>query len=132
MEINCVMNVKDKVRKKDDEEDISPSRLPRNFICIDPSQRQLVFEYLSSFDQGIKEPALFHLRLCLHCREVAEVVLKINKSLGPKTGRRLHGENSEVKAEAEGILCAEAVGAELGAEDDEGEKEADFASNSPA
>jgi hypothetical protein len=102
------MKTNEKVKKRCPETESNPSRLPKNFICIDPAERPVVFDFLkdSTQDQTLKDAALIHLRLCLHCREAAATVLKIKKYLEPKSDY-LHVAQSEVAVEAEEISCME-------------------------
>lgn len=85
------MKVKNKLRRRRSEADAELSQIPRKFICIDPAQKHLVFDFLSDFNHDLRETALVHLRLCLHCCEVAQTVLKI------KSGHCLHAAQSEVE-----------------------------------
>lgn len=49
--------------------------IPGDFICIDLAQKPLVFEYLTRFNPDLKRTALVHLKLCLHCSELAGELL---------------------------------------------------------
>lgn len=97
------MNTKEKVRKKQAGTKAKKPEVPGEFICIDPEQKSLVFDFLNGFKQELKEAALFHLRLCLHCREIAGTVLKINRHLEPESGHYLHAEKAEIAIEAEEV-----------------------------
>lgn len=93
------MKTKEKVRKKNTGTQAEKPEVPEDFICIDPEQKPLVFDFLNGFEQNLKETVLLHLRLCLHCREIAGTVLKINRYLEPKSGHYLHPEKSELAIE---------------------------------
>ncbi|HLL70930.1 MAG TPA: hypothetical protein VK363_05820 [Pyrinomonadaceae bacterium] len=94
------METQKKVRKKHAGTEAEKPEVPEDFICIDPEQKPLVFDFLNGFKQELKEAALIHLRLCLHCREIAATVLKINRYLEPKSGQYLHPERPEVAVKA--------------------------------
>ena len=96
METKCAMKNKRKVRERYSETGSEPSRIPRNYSCVEPARMSLVFDFLKDFKQDIKEPALMHLRLCLHCREVAVTLLKINRYLEPKSRHTPQTEKSEI------------------------------------
>lgn len=93
------MNINQQVKKEFAETDVEQPEVPEDFICIDPPQQPLVLDYLSNFNQEIKEAALIHLKLCLHCRELAATVLKVNRYLEPKSGQYLHAEITETETE---------------------------------
>lgn len=96
------MRFKEIAKEKATGTDGEQPEVPEDFICIDPPQKPLVFDFLTNFDQDIKELAMLHLRLCLHCREIAATVLEINRYL--ENGRRcLHAETSEVEADTEKV-----------------------------
>jgi hypothetical protein len=97
------MKAKEKVKKKRGGTQDEKPEVPEDFICIDPKQQPLVFDFLNGFKQDLKEVALLHLRLCLHCREIAATVLKINKYLEPKSGHYLHAKKSEIATEIEEV-----------------------------
>ena len=79
------MKTKRRARKRYSETGSEPSQRPENFICVDPSRMSFVFDFLKDFKQDVRDTALMHLRLCLHCREVAATLLKVNRSLGTKS-----------------------------------------------
>jgi hypothetical protein len=79
------MKTKEKVRKRDSGTDSEPSRIPKRFVCIDPARKPLVLDFLMDFKQDLKDAAIMHLRLCLHCREMTTTVLKINRYLESKS-----------------------------------------------
>jgi hypothetical protein len=107
------MKVKELKRNSEGTEaDQNLPQIPRKFICIDPTQRHLVVDFLTNFDQDIKELVLTHLRLCLHCREQAQSLLKI------KSGHYLHGETKLVSYAGDGEPLAQSS---------EEDKEIDFA-----
>lgn len=97
------MKVKHNSRKKSAETEGEKPEVPEDFICIDPAEKPQVFDFLTGLRQDVAELAFIHLRLCLHCRELAATVLKINKYLEPKLVHYLHAEKSEVEAEPEGV-----------------------------
>lgn len=97
------METKEKVRKKRGGIQDEKPEVPEDFICIDPEQKPLVFDFLNGFKQDLKEVALLHLRLCLHCREMAATVLKINRYLEPKSGHYLHAKKSEIAIKTEEV-----------------------------
>lgn len=110
-----------KTLKRDVAEAGADSELPRitgRFICIDPSQRHLVYDFLADFNQGGRESALVHLRLCLHCRELAQALLEI------KSGHCLHA-GEELVPEAAGPSGAEAGEGESYDQIGEGDREID-------
>lgn len=90
------MKTKEKVRKKCDGTEAEQPEVPEDFICIDPEQKSLVFDFLNGFNQEVEELAMLHLRLCLYCREIAATHLKINRYLEPKTGYYLHAAQIEL------------------------------------
>jgi hypothetical protein len=107
------MKVKELKRNSTEAEATSElPQIPKNFICVDPSQRDLVFDFLADFNQDLKESALTHLRLCLHCRELAHGLLEI------KSGHCLHAEKE---------LVSQAGGSESSDQSGEEDKEIDFA-----
>lgn len=95
-----VMKTTEKARKKQTGMEDEQPEVPEDFICIDPEQKPVVLDFLKGSEQDLKEAALLHLRLCLHCREMAETVLKI-KRLESESGYCLHGEKSEIALEAD-------------------------------
>ncbi|HEX8847748.1 MAG TPA: hypothetical protein VF791_24115 [Pyrinomonadaceae bacterium] len=97
------MKTKEKVKKKRGGTQDEKPEVPEDFICIDPEQKPLVFDFLNGFKQELKEAALLHLRLCLHCREIAATVLKINRYLEPKSGNYLHAKETEIVSETKEV-----------------------------
>lgn len=59
-----------KPKKRTDTESEKPE-VPGDFICIDLQQKRMVLEFLGSSYQKPKGQVLVHLKLCLHCREIA-------------------------------------------------------------
>jgi hypothetical protein len=55
--------------------DSGKPEVPEDFICIDPDQRIMIFKFFTNFNPSLRAPALAHLRLCLHCREIVETML---------------------------------------------------------
>lgn len=53
------------------ENDSERPEVPEHFTCIDPAQKPMVLSFLENRDPNLKEQAMVHLRLCLHCREIA-------------------------------------------------------------
>lgn len=53
------------------ENDSERPEVPENFTCIDPAQKPMVLRFLVKRDPNLKEQAMVHLRLCLHCRDIA-------------------------------------------------------------
>jgi hypothetical protein len=98
-----VMETKEKVRKKGSGTEDENSEVPEDFTCIDPDQEPLVFDFLNGFKQDLKEKVLLHLRLCLHCSEIAATILKINRYLEPKSGHYLHPKRHEIAIETEEV-----------------------------
>lgn len=94
---------KERVKKKRGGTQDEKPEVPEDFICIDPEQKLLVFDFLNGFKQDVKNIALLHLKLCLHCREIAATVLKINRYLEPKSGHYLHAEKPEIATETEEV-----------------------------
>jgi hypothetical protein len=78
------MEAKDSKAKKANESDSEKPEVPEDFICIDPQQKPMVLQFLSDFNQNLKDEALVHLKLCLHCREIAANLPKIHRSARPK------------------------------------------------
>lgn len=126
------MNTKEKVKKGYSETEPDPPRLPKNYICVDPTQKSLVFDFLKDFSEDIRESALMHLRLCLHCHEAATFILKINKYLEPKSGYYLHPAESEVAAEKTPCAATQGGDAELCSQTSEGDNEPDFFASNPS
>jgi hypothetical protein len=100
------------------EADSEPPQIPGKFVCIDPAQEHLIYDFLTDFNQDTKESALIHLRLCLHCRELAKAMLEI------KSGHCLHAEK-ELTSAAANISCAADGECESWGEVGEGDKEID-------
>lgn len=61
--------------------DCEKPEVPEDFICIDPQQRIMVFEFLTNLTPSLKQQALIHLKLCLYCREIAETLLDPQRCL---------------------------------------------------
>ncbi len=101
------MKVNQNIRKKVAETEGEKPEVPEDFICIDPAEKPLVFDFLTGLKQELAEVALIHLRLCLHCREIATTFLKINNYLEPNSGHCLHAEKSEVEVEPERLSLHE-------------------------
>ena len=57
--------------KQAPETDSERPEVPDHFTCVDPAQKLMVLHFLSNLDPNLKEQALVHLRLCLHCRDIA-------------------------------------------------------------
>jgi len=57
--------------KQAPETDSERPEVPDQFTCVDPAQKRMVRLFLSNLDPNLKEQALVHLKLCLHCREFA-------------------------------------------------------------
>lgn len=95
------MRTKEQIRRTVVGADGEQPEVPEDFICIDPEQQPLVFDFLNNSNQDIKETALMHLELCLHCREVAATIIKIKKylELGPR--HYLHQGKSSMASESE-------------------------------
>jgi len=75
-----------------------------SYVCVDPSQRGMVFDFFKGFHQDHKVDVLAHLGLCLQCREGLSTMLKLNKCLHPARENYLHPERpSEVAPEVEGV-----------------------------
>jgi hypothetical protein len=87
---------KEKTRKKVDQTEGDKPEVPGDFICIDPTEKPLVFDFLNGFKEDIEELALLHLRLCLHCRKLAATLLKARAYLEPKAEPCLCAESPEV------------------------------------
>ncbi|HEY0077890.1 MAG TPA: hypothetical protein VGB73_04530 [Pyrinomonadaceae bacterium] len=98
------MKVEESAKKRFAETDSEEPGVPEDFSCIDPPQMPLVFDFLNTSNQDLKEMVLIHLQLCLHCRELAETVLKINRYLEPKSGHYLHPKISEIDTETEPVI----------------------------
>lgn len=114
MEIELAMKTEDEVKKKDDADidDGEPApAIPTDYVCVDPEQGALAFEFFRNLDEGDKEAALVHLRLCLHCREAVATLLKINRYMDPKAEHYLHAEKAhQIEPNAgsdETELCAQ-------------------------
>jgi len=70
MEIRCTMNPRDNENTTDDAEaDVGPSQTLEDYLCVDPDQGILVFDWLNGLHSEAKEAVMLHLRICLHCRE---------------------------------------------------------------
>jgi hypothetical protein len=88
---------KEKARKKVDETEGDKPEVPGDFICIDPTEKPLVFDFLNGAREDIEEElALLHIRLCLHCRKIAATLLKARAYLEPKAEPCFHAETPEV------------------------------------
>jgi hypothetical protein len=75
-----------------------------SYVCVDPSQRGMVFDFFKGFHQDQKVDVLAHLGLCLQCREALLTTLKLDKCLHPARENYLHPErHSEVAPEVEGV-----------------------------
>lgn len=57
--------------RKAPETDSERPEVPEHFTCIDPAQKPMVLLFLTNHDPNLKEQAMVHLRLCLHCRDIA-------------------------------------------------------------
>lgn len=66
--------------KKGTEFNHEKPEVPEGFICIDPEQKPMVLRALANFTEEVTGQALVHLRLCLHCREIAETMQKAYRS----------------------------------------------------
>jgi hypothetical protein len=70
MEIRRTMNPRDNQNTTDDAEaDAGPSQPFEHYVCVDPDQGILVFDWLNGLHSEAKEAAALHLKICLHCRE---------------------------------------------------------------
>lgn len=79
----------------------SPLR-SEGFVCIDPTQRSIVFDFFKGFHQDEKVDVIAHLGLCLQCRESVATMFKLDKYLHPAQRNYLHPErSSEVTSEPE-------------------------------
>ena len=76
-----------------------PPCVPKDFICVDPERKPLVLDFLMDFRQDLREPAITHIKLCLHCREMAATVLKLNGHVEPQAEASPQAEKSEVTDE---------------------------------
>ena len=53
------------------------------YVCVDPSQRSMVFDYFKGFHQDQKVDVMTHLGLCLQCREALSTMLRLNQCAYP-------------------------------------------------
>lgn len=65
------MNAKNLKVKKATETDSEKAEVPEGFICIDPGQKRMVLKFLDNSNHRPTGQVLVHLKLCLHCREIA-------------------------------------------------------------
>lgn len=64
------MKPRDEEKTTDDAEaDVGPYQSSEDYVCVDPEQGIVVFDWLNGFNNEAKEMVALHLRLCLHCRE---------------------------------------------------------------
>lgn len=74
------MNFQDLTAKEAAQTDSEKPEVPEDFICIDPQQESMVLQFLTTFNQSLREQALVHLKLCLRCRETADTMLDTKRS----------------------------------------------------
>jgi hypothetical protein len=75
--------MKNREREPGTEQDVSPESgsVYDYYVCVDPSQASLVFDYLRGAHQDEQVEVLAHLGLCLRCRAAAATVLKLSACL---------------------------------------------------
>jgi hypothetical protein len=75
--------MKNRERAPRTEQDVSPETgsVYDYYVCVDPSQASLVFDYFRGAHQDEQVEVLAHLGLCLLCREAVKTVLKLSACL---------------------------------------------------
>jgi hypothetical protein len=98
------MNGRKRLTKIDTGEGPPPPAGSESYVCVDPSQRGLVFDFFKGFHQDQKIDVLAHLGLCLQCRESLSIMLRLDKYSHPARENYLHPERpGEVAPEVEGV-----------------------------
>jgi hypothetical protein len=93
--VEIVMETKDELKKLKVGAGPEPPPAADEYVCIDPPQRAIVFDFFKGFHQEQKWSVIAHLGLCLQCREAVATLLKLNKQLHPAREKYLHAERFE-------------------------------------
>lgn len=85
------MNPRENDNTTDDAEaDAGPSQPIEDYLCVDPEQGMLVFDWLNGFDDEAKETVVLHLRICLHCREAVADWGRLHQLVGVSQAQYTH------------------------------------------
>lgn len=88
------MNERRRVTTKTTDAGTQPPAVSESYVCVDPSQRGLVFDFFKGFHQDQKVDVLAHLGLCLQCREALVTTLNLDRCLHSGRENYLHPERS--------------------------------------